>query len=131
MIQALHAILGTGPDGQRSATEEVTLLYGSRTKSDILGGDMLSAWSHTYEQFKYYDVLSHEPNDSTYDGLRGWIDKAKIENYLPPASMGNDVIIFVCGPPILYELLCGPRNETEIRGVLGELGYSSEQVFKF
>jgi hypothetical protein len=42
MIQALHAILGSGPDDQKSSTKEVTLLYGSRNKSDILGGDMLS-----------------------------------------------------------------------------------------
>ena len=129
MVQALHAILGTGPEDQKSKTEEVTLLYGSRNKSDILGGDMLSSWSKAHPQFNYYDVLSHEPDDSEYDGLRGFIDKEKIERYLPKPS--EDVIIFVCGPPIMYELLCGPRNEKEVKGVLGELGYKPEQVFKF
>jgi cytochrome-b5 reductase len=132
MIQALHAILGDGPDDQKSVTEEVTLLYGSRNKRDILGGDMLQTWAGTHtEKFKHIDVLSHEPEDSDYKGERGFIDKAKIEKYLPPASLGSDVIIFVCGPPIMYELLCGQRNEAEVTGVLGELGYSAEQVFKF
>jgi NAD(P)H-flavin reductase len=131
MIQALHAILGSGPDDQKSSTKEVTLLYGSRNKSDILGGDMLSSWSKIHEQFKYVDVLSHEPEDSAYEGLRGFIDREKIEMYLPPSSEGEDVIIFVCGPPIMYELLCGPRNEKEVTGILGELGYVPEQVFKF
>ena len=130
MIQALHAILGIGPQDQKSSTEEVTLLYGSRNKSDILGGDMLSTWAKTYSQFKYHDVLSHEPNDSSYDGLRGFIDKEKILKYLPSSSE-KDAIIFVCGPPIMYDLLCGPRNEQEVKGVLGELGYKPEQVFKF
>eukprot|EP00804_Cyclotella_cryptica_P007257 CCRYP_017863-RB/>CCRYP_017863-RB protein AED:0.10 eAED:0.10 QI:44/0.66/0.75/1/0.66/0.75/4/230/371 len=132
MIQALHAILGNGPSDQKSETEEVTLLYGSRNKNDILGGDMLRRWASTYEdKFKHIDVLSHEPADSDYDGERGFIDKAKIEKYFPPASLGSDVIIFVCGPPIMYKLLCGPRNEEEVTGILGELGYSSSQVFKF
>jgi len=132
MIQALHAILGDGPSDQKSTTEEVTLLYGSRNKSDILGGDMLRRWASMYnEKFKHIDVLSHESADSDYDGERGFIDKAKIEKYFPPASLGSDVIIFVCGPPIMYQLLCGPRNEKEVTGILGELGYTSSQVFKF
>ena len=141
MIQALHAILGDGPDSQRSATEEVTLLYGSRNKNDILGGEMLQAWAEkcgrdeseggSIASFNYVDVLSNEADDSDYTGERGFIDKEKVEKYLPPASLGGDVIIFVCGPPIMYQILCGPRNESEVTGILGELGYTSEQVFKF
>ncbi|KAL7537379.1 hypothetical protein ACHAXR_008752 [Thalassiosira sp. AJA248-18] len=132
MIQALHAILGEGSDTQKSATEEVTLLYGSRNKNDILGGEMLQKWAGQHEdKFNHVDVLSNEPSDSDYTGERGFIDKEKIVKYLPPASLGDDVIIFVCGPPIMYQLLCGPRNEPEVTGILGELGYTKEQVFKF
>ena len=132
MIQALHAILGEWPESQQSATEEVVLLYGSRNKDDILGGEMLDRWSALHAgQFKHVDVLSNEPTESDYSGERGFIDKDKIVKYLPPASLGDDVIIFVCGPPIMYQLLCGPRNEMEVTGILGELGYSSEQVYKF
>ena len=135
MIQALHAILGSSSadkEEQKSQTEEVTLLYGSRTADDILGGEMLAKWAEEKSDvFKYVDVLSHEQEGSSYDGERGFIDKEKIAKYLPKASEGEDVIIFVCGPPIMYELLCGPRNETEVKGVLGEMGYSSSQVFKF
>ena len=132
MIQALHAILGKGADAeQQSKTEEVSLLYGSRNSDDILGGEMLKKWSED-DRFNYVDVLSNEPENSTFKGgERGFIDKEKIQKYLPPASDGDDVIIFVCGPPIMYELLVGPRNEPEVTGILGELGYSSSQVFKF
>lgn len=132
MIQALHAILGDGPDHQQSSTDEVVLLYGSRNNDDILGGTMLQKWAETHEhKFKYVDVLSHEPSDSNYSGERGFIDRDRIVKYLPPASLGDDVIIFICGPPIMYQLLCGPRNEAEVTGLLKELGYSSNQVFKF
>ena len=132
MIQALHAILGEGPTDQKSATEEVTLLYGSRNKDDILGGDMLEKWTtKNKDKFKQVNVLSHEPEGSDYSGERGFINKEMVQKYLPPASLGEDVIIFVCGPPVMYQLLCGPRNEPEVTGILGELGYSSSQVFKF
>lgn len=136
MIQALHAILGGGDEGvpsdQRSATEHVTLLYGSRSGNDVLGGEMLDSWSNAHpDKFTRVDVLSDEPADSGYAGERGFVDREKIVRYLPPASEGDDVIIFVCGPPIMYQLLCGPRNEKEVTGILGELGYTPEQVYKF
>ncbi|KAL7539263.1 hypothetical protein ACHAWF_006356 [Thalassiosira exigua] len=132
MIQALHAILGDGPEDQKSATEEVSLLYGSRNRNDVLGGEMLDRWAEVHKgKFRRVDVLSHEPDDSDYAGERGFVDKEKIAKYLPPPSLGEDVVIFVCGPPIMYQLLCGPRNETEVTGVLGEMGYTANQVYKF
>jgi len=105
MIQALHAILGDGPKEQQSATEEVTLLYGSRNSDDILGGEMLQHWASTHSnKFNYIDVLSNEPTELKYNGERGFIDKEKIVKYLPPPS-DDDVIIFICGPPIMYDSL--------------------------
>lgn len=132
MIQALHAVLGDGPAEQSSVTDEVTLLYGSRSKDDVLGGEMLDKWASAHGgKFKHVDVLSHEPAESIYDGERGFINKEMIVKYLPPPSLCDDVVILVCGPPVMYNLLCGPRTEKEVTGILGELGYSSSQVFKF
>lgn len=138
IIQALHAILGdASEESQKSATDEVTLLYGSRSSDDILGGEMLEKWngSHTNGKvFNNVNVLSCEcavNPGSTYVGESGFINKEKILKYLPPASLGDDVVILVCGPPIMYKMLCGPRDEKAVTGVLGELGYSEKQVFKF
>lgn len=130
MIQALHAILGSPPDdAQRSAAERVTLLYGSQRSDDVLGGEMLDAWAAADGRFACVGVLSDEPEGSGWAGERGFVDRERIERHLPPP--GDDAIILVCGPPAMYEALCGPRSESEVTGVLGELGYSSEQVFKF
>ena len=49
--------------------------------------------------------------------------------FLPPPV--PDVLIFVCGPPAMYESLCGPRDDPELTGVLRDLGYSKDQVIKF
>ena len=127
MIQALHAILGDSEE-----KKDVVMLYGSKTSDDILGKEMLDNWASDYsDSFKLVHILSHEPEDAAWDGKRGYIDKEKIQEYLPDPSAGEDLIIFVCGPPPMYGALCGPRNEKELKGLLAEMGYSKEQVYKF
>ena len=43
----------------------------------------------------------------------GWIDEAKVKAYAFPPS--EDTLVFVCGVPGLYELLCGPRGDKEVK----------------
>ena len=47
----------------------------------------------------------------------------------PPAE---DTLLFVCGLPPMYEILCGPRTEKEIKegSVLHQLGYTADMVAK-
>ncbi|CAB9522048.1 NADH-cytochrome b5 reductase [Seminavis robusta] len=127
MVQALHAILGSSDAPQ----ESVAMLYGSRDAGDILGKDLLDVWTKDCaDKFSVTHVLSHEPNDSDWKGERGFINKELIQKHLPsPDEEG--IIIFVCGPPPMYNALCGPREEKEVGGVLGEMGYKPEQVYKF
>jgi cytochrome-b5 reductase len=130
MIQALHAILGSESDS--SSKPVVTMLYGSRDSTDILGQDVLHQWAKDYaDHFKLFDVLSHEPEDSDWSGPRGYIGKDLVAENFPAADSGKKVMVFVCGPPPMYGALCGPREETEITGLLGDMGYSPDQVFKF
>ncbi len=127
MIQALHAILGS-PD---SASTKVTMLYGSKVANDILGLEILDQWSKDYkDRFEVVHVLSDEPTEgSTWTGLRGFINQAVVEQYIPPPSA--QPLIFICGPPPMYNALSGPREEKEIHGLLGQMGYQTEHVYKF
>jgi cytochrome-b5 reductase len=126
MIQALHAILGTADD-----TTIVSMLYASKVKEDILAQETLEAWAASSEgRFTCKHVLSAEPDGSPWTGARGLITRELIEAHLPAPT--DDVVIFVCGPPGMYESLCGPRNEPqELKGVLAEMGYTAAQVVKF
>lgn len=133
MIQALHAILGSSGSDSAPKKPVVTMLYGSRVSSDILGKELLQAWAADYpQQFKLVDVLSHEPEDSSWTGARGYITKEMIAKSFPAADTDKKVIIFVCGPPPMYNAFCGPREEKDkITGILGDMNYSPSQVYKF
>lgn len=127
MLQALHAILG-----DTDSKAKVSMLYGSQVSSDILGNEMLSKWAADYsDRLSVTVVLSNESEDSKWEGARGFISKDLIEKHLPAPSLGDDAIIFVCGPPPMYDVLSGPRGEEEVKGVLSEIGYTSSQVYKF
>eukprot|EP00536_Pseudo-nitzschia_multiseries_P007305 jgi/Psemu1/304841/fgenesh1_kg.170_\ len=134
MIQALHAILGGGDDNV-APKNEVVLFYGSRTEDDILGRTLVDSWAKDYpDQLKVVHVLSDEVSGrSEWKGRTGYITREVIEKeaegYGP--ECGDDVIVFVCGPPPMYSALCGPRGEDEVKGLLADMGYKKEQVYKF
>jgi cytochrome-b5 reductase len=125
MVQALHAVLG-----DPASDIEVTMLYGSRDSKDILGQDLLDSWSKQSDRLSVTHILSHEPEDSEWGGAVGYISKEVIEKHLPPPE-DKESIIFICGPPPMYNALCGSRDEKELSGLLKEIGYSAEQVYKF
>ena len=136
MVQALHAILGDDDAAENnkttSSTTHVTLLYGNQSSQDILAKDLLDRWQSEYsDRFTVHHVLSKEQPSSSWTGFRGLIDKDMIEVTRTDKGMEYDWV-FVCGPPPMYEALCGPRDEPEqITGVLAELGYTAKEVYKF
>jgi cytochrome-b5 reductase len=126
MIQALHAILGAHDN-----TTEVTLLYGSKTQQDILAREQIEAWAKASGgKFVVHHVLSEEPSESDWEGRRGFIDEEMIRETLPPSDDGESCI-FVCGPPAMYDSICGDRTEKEVLGILEKIGYSQNVVYKF
>ena len=140
MIQALHAILGeiderknsTGATDEMVKIPKVTMLYGSRESSDILGNALLQKWASDHpDHFKCIEILSHEPDDSEWDGRKGYINETVLQEFLPSPTASTPFQIFICGPPPMYDFLSGPRTEKEVTGLLGTMGYNSEQVYKF
>jgi len=125
MIQALHAMLGNPDDDTK-----VTMLYGSQRSDQILCKEILDEWVSAYpDQLKVVHVMSNEPEDSEYDGHKGFITKDMIDSNF--AKPGDDTNIFICGPPPMYNALCGAREEAELTGVLSDIGYKAEEVTKF
>ena len=129
MIQALHAILGHKNEGTK-----VTLVYGSQSEDDILAQALLDTWADKYsDNLSITHVLSHSKttSGSSKSYRHGFITKSLLEEVVPCAV--NEIShAMVCGPPPMYDALCGPRTETDkITGVLSEMGFTAKQVYKF
>lgn len=126
MIQALHAILGSAGD-----TTKVSMIFGNKTQDDILGRELLDTWAANSKdgRFTVTHVLSNAQGDSSWQGEKGFISRELIQK-CTPASYANPLIM-VCGPPAMYDALCGPRDVKDVTGILGQIGYTPEQVYKF
>lgn len=112
---------------------KVTLVFGNVTEDDILLRKEFQELENTYPQrFRAFYVLDNPPKG--WSGGQGYISKDLLKTVLPEPKEDN-IKIFVCGPPGMYKAISGgkvsPKDQGELSGILQELGYSKEQVFKF
>jgi len=112
---------------------KVTLVFGNVSEEDILLKKEFEHLENTYPQrFRAFYVLDKAPKE--WAGGKGFITKELLKIVLPEPKSEN-IKIFVCGPPGLYKAISGgkksPSDQGELAGVLKELGYSKEQVYKF
>ncbi len=75
------------------STRPVTLLFGARTQADLYALDEIADLKKQWrEAFEFTPVLSSEPEDSDWQGLRGWVTQA-IEGRISGTSQ-----VYLCGP---------------------------------
>ncbi|CRK22188.1 hypothetical protein BN1723_012605 [Verticillium longisporum] len=128
MYQLARAIFNNPADKTK-----VTLVFGNVTEEDILLRKEFAELENTYPQrFRAFYVLDKPTGE--WSGGKGFIDKNLLKTVLPEPSSGN-VKVFVCGPPGLMNAVSGnkksPKDQGELVGILKELGYSPDQVYKF
>ncbi|PWY95590.1 NADH-cytochrome b5 reductase [Aspergillus sclerotioniger CBS 115572] len=112
---------------------KVTLVFGNVSEEDILLKKEFEELENTYpRRFRAFYVLDNPPKEWT--GGKGYISKELLKTVLPEPKEEN-IKLFVCGPPGLYKAISGtkvsPSDQGELSGILKELGYTKEQVFKF
>lgn len=128
MFQLCRAIF-SNPDDQT----KVTLVFGNVSEDDILLKNELAALeNHNPRRFRAFYVLDNPPKHWT--GAKGYITKDLLKTVLPEPKSDN-IKVFVCGPPGMMESISGskksPKDQGELTGILKELGYKPEQVYKF
>ena len=129
MYQLLRGIFNNPEDKTK-----VTLIIGNLTEDDILLKEELSHLENTYPQrFRAVYVLDKAPKAAGW-ATQGRVTKELLKTSLPEPGSGT-YKIFVCGPPGLYKAVSGtkisPQNQGELAGLLKDLGYKKEDVFKF
>ncbi|KAF7690801.1 NADH-cytochrome b5 reductase 2 [Cucumispora dikerogammari] len=92
------------------------------------------------EKFKIVLVVSKLDSDIKNEGFKGFeclekglISRNILEKYL--VTVGNKNFVYVSGPPGFMECVCGDKTEKkeqgEVLGILKEMGFGSNSVYKF
>lgn len=128
MYQLCRAIFKNPQDKTK-----VTLVFGNIKEEDILLKKEFEDLEKEFPQrFRAFYTLDQPPESWQQGG--GHINKELLQTVLPKPDSTN-FKAFVCGPPGLYKAISGtkksPADQGELSGILKELGYSQEQVYKF
>lgn len=111
---------------------KVSLIYANQTEQDILLKNELDQIAKEHpDRFKVVYALDKAPAEWT--GVSGFVNKEVIQEHLPDPQ-AEDSIIFVCGPPPMMKSIAGETilmSQGKFGGILKELGYSKDKVFKF
>ncbi|KAG0590923.1 hypothetical protein KC19_1G136000 [Ceratodon purpureus] len=126
MLQVIDAIVSNPEDNT-----QVSLVYANTTPADILLKSKLDSLAFAHPNFKVFYVVSKESEG--WKGGKGHVTKDVLKKGLPSPS--DDTLILVCGPPGLMNLISGDKapdkSQGELIGMLKDLGYTPQQVYKF
>ncbi|ORY80852.1 hypothetical protein BCR37DRAFT_410273 [Protomyces lactucae-debilis] len=128
MYQLIRAIMKNPEDKTK-----IVLVSCNITVEDILLKHEFEKLEQLHpDRFKAFYLLEKAPND--WPGQPGRISKELLKTVLPGPGV-KDFKAFVCGPPGFYAAVCAnkksPKDQGDLGGLLAELGYSKDQVFKF
>ena len=128
MFQLIRKIFNNPEDNTK-----VSLIFGNIGEEDILLKSEFEALEKKFpNRFRAFYTLDKPPESWPYG--KGFISKELLQTVLPGPKEEN-IKVFVCGPPGLYKALSGtkpsPQDQGELTGLLADLGYSKDQVFKF
>ena len=115
---------------------KVSLVFGNITESDIILKEQIDARAKAHpDKFSVYYVVDKSESPKWSGGV-GYCTKEMLSAKLPPPT--DKSMVYVCGPPPMYKAVCGPKGtpedpkaQGELGGLLNELGYTSQGVFKF
>ncbi|CCD18630.1 putative cytochrome-b5 reductase [Trypanosoma vivax] len=130
MYQLLQEILENPKDKTHA-----TLIYANNRREDILLANELKAMQETYKNFNLYLTLVEAPK--RWLGGIGRINEAMIQTFMPKPS-DKQFTILVAGPPEMLAELAGDKvfeegkrpHQGPLLGLLKEMGYKEDQVFK-
>ncbi|KAI0801561.1 cytochrome-b5 reductase [Fomes fomentarius] len=110
-----------------------TLIFANLSTKDIVLKDEFDALSRKYPS-TFNVVYTIDKPEPDWKGPTGYVNSELVQQHLPPPTLGEKAKIFVCGPPGQVAAVAGKKDgmkQGELAGILKDLGYTPEQVFKF
>lgn len=133
MYQIIQHVLQTPND-----ITKLSLLFANVSTNDILLKRELDELAQQHrDRFRVTYKVDRISDDEDWKGEVGRINVEMIKRHMPrPSSIEDDsVLVMVCGPPGMMQLVSGELTKDytqgEVTGLLKEAGYSEKNVFKF
>ncbi|KAJ3390386.1 NADH-cytochrome b5 reductase [Entophlyctis sp. JEL0112] len=122
-------------------SSKISLVYGSKSENDVLLGTELQILAQMFpDRLKVNHIIqssSHDGSKQTWQGIshRGTFITDKVLKECAIPSPEQNPLILVCGPDQMVESIAGEKrsenNQGPLKGVLANMGYNAQQVFKF
>ena len=137
MLQIIDEVLNNSAD-----KTIIHLVYGNQSEADIILKDRIDSLVAKHPKQLIVTYVVDKATTSSWMDADGWIrqkhatgfvTKQLLSQSLPPPS--NETMVFVCGPPPMMNAVSGPKapdwSQGETAGLLAELGFTKDNVFKF
>ncbi|KAJ2777477.1 hypothetical protein GGI15_004484 [Coemansia interrupta] len=129
MVQLIQHVLSDPNDNTK-----LTLVFANKSEDDIILRSTLDEFAKKHpDQFKVHYVVD-KASSADWKGDVGYITKDLVKKYMPAAS-AEGVLVGICGPVPMLKSISGTKapdySQGEVGGIFKELGYTSQQVFKF
>jgi cytochrome-b5 reductase len=133
MYQLLRGIVENPADKTR-----VSLIYSNHSRKDLVLANELCEMQKTYPNFHLYLTLTQESPKRWLGGV-GRITAEMMKPFLPKPGEKNTIVL-VCGPSSFMAAISGDKDFSKkgappaqgvLSGVLKDMGYTEQQVFKF
>lgn len=122
MYQLIQGILGNPEDKTR-----ITLVFGVNTDADVLLESEFKEFESRFpHRFKAIYTVSNPIAGSSH--AKGYVTKELLSKVITATPGTGNTKVFVCGPPAMENALVGNRTK---QGILGELGYTKDQIHRF
>ena len=127
MYQLTNAILKNPNDKTK-----VTLIFGVNSDEDVLFEPEFRELERKFpDRFKAVYTVSNPTKDSSF--LKGYVTRELLKAHIPGPEE-RDVKVLFCGPPAMETAIVGSKGflgtQGGVGGVLREMGYSNDQVYK-
>ncbi|KAL9067831.1 MAG: hypothetical protein Q9161_006649 [Pseudevernia consocians] len=128
MYQLTRAILKNPEDETK-----ITLVFGVNSDADLLfENEFRDLETRFPERFRAVYTVSNPSDHSRFE--KGYVTRELLEANIPGPGVGGVKVLF-CGPPGMERAVVGAKgwmgSQGGVGGVLAEMGYTGDQVFKF
>ncbi|KAI1267979.1 oxidoreductase NAD-binding domain-containing protein [Xylariaceae sp. FL1019] len=122
MYQLIQGILRNPEDKTK-----ITLVFGVNSDADVLLRSEFEDFERRYPgQFRAVYTVSNPGPGSPYP--KGYVTKELLSRVMSATPETQNTMVFVCGPPAMEAAVVGSRKQP---GILGELGFTKEQIHRF